>query len=202
MADQLLNSGPYNLTTVACRFGTSLAPVSSSRHADTIVLALPRHYPSQSTCGSTAYSTRYGADRAPPMLILDTSALLRRYVADRDRSLVIDAMGDAEAWASSALARTELQLALVQAAGTPGARDDLWSAVREDWDAFWEIPVDGRCLARATEIGTTFGLGTVDAIHLAAADRIPRPAKFLTFERQQIPAAAELGFEVISPFEA
>lgn len=136
------------------------------------------------------------------MLVLDTSALLRRYIADRDRSLVLDAMQEASAWASSALARTELQLALVQAASSPMARDELWAAVRADWDAFWELPIDARCLARATEIGATFGLGTVDAIHLAAADRLPRPAKFLTFERQQIPAAAELGFEVISPFDS
>lgn len=135
------------------------------------------------------------------MLVLDTSALLRRYVADRHRALVVDTMSADEAWASSALARTELQLALVQAASNPRARDDLWAAVRNDWEAFWVIPIDGRCLARATEIGTRFGLGTVDAVHLAAADRVPRPARFLTFERQQIPAAVELGFEVVSPFD-
>ena len=135
------------------------------------------------------------------MLVLDTSALVRRYVADRHRPLVVDAMDAAEEWACSALARTELQSALMQAANSPDTRDALWSAVRDDWDAFWEIPVDGRCLARATDIATTFGVGTIDAIHLAAADRLPRPAKFLTFERQQIPAAAELGFEVTSPYE-
>jgi hypothetical protein len=39
----------------------------------------------------------------------------------------------------------------------------------------------------------------VDAIHLAAADRLPRPARYLTFDRHQIPAAAALGFEVVSP---
>lgn len=136
------------------------------------------------------------------MLVLDTSALLRRYVADRDRGLVIGAMESADEWAASALARSELQLALVHAAHTPQARDDLWAEVRNDWEAFWEVPVDGRCLARATEIGTGFGLGIVDAIHLAAADRIPKPIQYLTFERQQIPAAAELGFTVISPFDS
>lgn len=135
------------------------------------------------------------------MLVLDTSALLRRYVADASRPLVLEAMSNATAWATSALAKTELQLALVHAANSPTARDDLWSAVRSDWDAFWEIPTDGRCLSRATEIGATFGLATIDAIHLSAADRLPRPVQFLTFERQQIPAAAELGFEVISPYE-
>jgi hypothetical protein len=36
-------------------------------------------------------------------------------------------------------------------------------------------------------------------VHLAAADRLPRPARYMTFEGRQIPAAAALGFEVISP---
>jgi uncharacterized protein len=36
-------------------------------------------------------------------------------------------------------------------------------------------------------------------VHLAAADRLPRPLHYLTFERRQIPAAAALGFDVVSP---
>jgi uncharacterized protein len=134
-------------------------------------------------------------------VFLDSSALLRRYVADRHRPLVIDAMATASAWAVSAVARTEVQLALAQAASSPGDRDRFWALVRDDWDAFWEVPVDARCLARATELGARFGLGLVDALHLAAADRLPRPLGYLTFERQQIPAAAELGFHVVSPWD-
>ena len=136
---------------------------------------------------------------ANTVLYLDTSALLRRFVADRQRPLVLDAMAEADQWVSSALSRSELQLALVHAATTPFERDRLWDAVRRDWDALWEVPVDGRCLVRATEIGATYGVTTVDAIHLAAADRLGRPVRYLTFERQQIPAAAELGFEVVAP---
>ena len=61
------------------------------------------------------------------------------------------------------------------------------------------VVYDERCLAHAAELGATYGLRTVDAVHLAAADRLPRPARYVTFERRQIPAAAALGFEVISP---
>ncbi|MDA3040756.1 MAG: type II toxin-antitoxin system VapC family toxin [Actinomycetota bacterium] len=138
---------------------------------------------------------------APGTLFIDSSALLRRYVADPQRPLVVDAMTAAEAWAVSAIARSEVQLALVQAATSARTRDRFWSMVREDWDAFWQVPVDGRCLARATEIGAQFGLSLVDAIHLASADRLPRPLSYLTFERQQIPAAAELGMQVLSPWD-
>lgn len=136
------------------------------------------------------------------MLMLDTSALLRRYLADRSRALVIDTMAQSTEWAASSLARTEVQLALHLAAPNQRTQQTLWSAVRDDWEALWEIPVDGRCLARAAELGARYGIGVTDAIHLAAADRLPRPIQFITFERQQIPAAGDLGFEVISPFAA
>lgn len=136
------------------------------------------------------------------VLVLDTSALLRRYVADRQRPLVITAMDDADHWVASAMARSEVTLALHQTATDPQSQQAAWSAVRDDWEAMWEVPVDGRCLARATEIGARYGVTLVTAIHLAAADRLPAPVSFLTFDRRQIPAAADLGFNVLSPSEA
>ena len=133
------------------------------------------------------------------VLVLDTSALLRRYVADRERPLVMTAMNDAEHWVASALARSEVMLALHQTATDPASQREAWASVRDDWEAMWAVPVDGRCLARATEIGARYGIALTVAIHLAAADRLPRPVRFLTFDRRQIPAAADLGFEVLSP---
>ena len=88
---------------------------------------------------------------------------------------------------------------LHQLAAGPRQQARLWSAFRDDWDAFAVVPVDDRCLGRALELGSSFAMRIVDAIHLAAADRLPRPARYLTFDRHQIPAAASLGFEVISP---
>ena len=41
--------------------------------------------------------------------------------------------------------------------------------------SFWVVPIDDRCMARAVEIGATYGVRIVDAIHLAAADRLPAP---------------------------
>src|SRR3546814_4784670 len=34
--------------------------------------------------------------------------------------------------------------------------------------SFWVVPLDDRCMARAVEIGATFGVRIVDAVHLAA----------------------------------
>ena len=64
------------------------------------------------------------------------------------------------------------------------------------------MPLDDRCMARAVELGATYGVRIVDAIHLAAADRLPGPVRYLTFDRRQIPAADALGFEVVSPIGA
>lgn len=132
-------------------------------------------------------------------VFVDTSALVRRYLHDRHRDLVIDAMGDDATWCASALARTEAQLVLHRAAVTSRQQQALWSALRDEWEAFWVVPLDDRCTARAVELGATYGLRIVDAVHLAAADRLPGPLRYVTFERRQIPAAAALGFEVVSP---
>lgn len=135
----------------------------------------------------------------PSALMLDSSALVRRYVADRHRPLVLQTMAAADHWIASALARSEVLLALHHNVGGRRVQEEAWSAVHADWDGLWEIPLDGRCLATATEIGARYGITLVTAIHLAAADRLPHPVDFLTFDRRQIPAAAELGFNVISP---
>ena len=139
-----------------------------------------------------------GGDRR---LVIDTSALLCRYLPDARRRFVGEVMAVGGDQVVSALARTEVLLALHQAAGGSERQRSLWDAVRRDWDLFWEVPLDGRCLSRATEIGARYGLSVVDAVHLAAADRLPGPVAYLTLDRRQIPAAADLGFEVHSPVE-
>jgi len=117
-------------------------------------------------------------------LFVDTSALVRRYVDEPGHDLVVEAMAGEDPWVASALARTETMITLHQLATGPRQQARLWSGFRDDWDAFAVVPVDERCLARAVEIGSQF---------------IPRPLRYLTFDRHQIPAAASLGFEVISP---
>ena len=135
-------------------------------------------------------------------LYVDTSALVRRYVHDRQRGLVLEAMASDDDWCASSLVRTETQLALHRAAVSSRQQAALWRALRDEWEAFWVVPLDDRCMARAVELGATYGVRIVDAIHLAAADRLPRPVRYLTFDRRQIPAADALGFEVLSPVAA
>ena len=51
------------------------------------------------------------------------------------------------------------------------------------------VPIDERTLGRAVELGTLYGLRTVDAVHLAALDRLPCPLGLATLDARQIPAA-------------
>ena len=101
------------------------------------------------------------------ILAVDTSALVRRYVEDPHRGLVVAAMAEAEHWCASSLCRTEAMIVLHRVAADPYQQADLWRSLRDDWESMVEVPVDDRCLARAGEIGSGYGLRLVDAIHLA-----------------------------------
>jgi uncharacterized protein len=132
------------------------------------------------------------------VLALDSSALLARYLGGPTRAIVLDAMVVDDDWCASALALTEV-LVLVERVGTfEGERNALRRAVRDDWERVHVVPVDQPCLDRAAELGRTHPVRTVDAIHLAAADRLPRPVTYCTFDPAQIPVALALGFDVAS----
>jgi len=135
------------------------------------------------------------------ILAVDTSALLRRYAPDAHHQMVVDVMDEAHTIVASALALTELLVCTHRMAINADQADAAASAVQADWTRWASVPVDSRCLARASEIGTAFRVRIADAIHLAAADRLPRPVHFLSLDRRQLPAAAALGFEVIAPVE-
>jgi hypothetical protein len=131
-------------------------------------------------------------------LALDSSALLARYLGGPARPVVLAAMAADDDWCASALALSEV-LALIERVGSFEAeRDALRRAVRDDWERVHVVPVDQRCLDRAAELARTHPARTVDAVHLAAADRLPRPVTYCTFDPNQIPLALALGFTVAS----
>jgi len=66
------------------------------------------------------------------------------------------------------------------------------------WDRIAVVPVDQPCLDRAARLMREQPLRLSDALHLAAADRLPRPLRFVTFDPAQIPVALSMEFEVLS----
>jgi uncharacterized protein len=131
------------------------------------------------------------------LLAVDTSALVKRYVDEPESAQVCALMDDTEIWCASALVRAEASMLLTRLASSRREADALLGALHADWDAFHVVPVDERCLTRAAEIGADFALRVVDAVHLAAASRLPRPVRFLTLDQRQVLAAVALDLEPV-----
>jgi len=131
-------------------------------------------------------------------LALDTSALLARYVDGPERPVALAAMAEDPQWCASALALSEALMLVERLCADPDQAAEVRQALHDDWDCVAVVPVDQLCLDTAAELGRTQPVRTVDAIHLAAAVRLPRPVTFVTFDPDQIPVALGLGFHVVS----
>jgi predicted nucleic acid-binding protein len=129
---------------------------------------------------------------------LDTSGLVARYLGGPTRAVVLDAMAADPDWCTSALALSEALALVERVTELASERVALRRAILDDTDRLWVVPVDQRCLDRASDLGREHPLRTVDAIHLAAADRLPRPLTYVTFDPRQIPTALALGFHIAS----
>lgn len=131
-------------------------------------------------------------------LYADASALVARHLDIPARRTALDAFGAAEVWCTSAVSLTESLALIDRITDDLDVRGDLEDRIRLDWDRLHLVPVDQRCLDRATVLARQQPLRLSDAIHLAAADRLPRPLTFVTFDPAQIPVALSLGFDVVS----
>jgi predicted nucleic acid-binding protein len=129
-------------------------------------------------------------------VFVDSSALVLRYLRSPQTPSVAGVMAADPVWCASAVARTEVGQVLRQATSSDAERVELEERFRSDWAAFHVVPVDGRCLVRAAELAALHRVLAIDGMHLAAADRLPRPLTFVTLDAAQIPAALALGFEV------
>jgi len=123
------------------------------------------------------------------MLFLDTSALVKRYVDEDGTELVLERMGSDPEWVVSSVARTEAEITLCRLGFDRDDGTGVRRRLADDWGRCYVVPVDPDCLERAGEIGCRYDIRTLDAIHLAAADRLPRPLVVLTFDRRQADAA-------------
>jgi uncharacterized protein len=131
-------------------------------------------------------------------LALDTSALLAIAVDGPQRVVVLEALDRDPVWCASALALTEALPAIDRLTDERLLRADLEDAIRLAWDHLHIVPIDQRCLDRAATLSRDQPLRLTDAIHLAAAERLPDPVRFVTFDPAQIGVALGLGLDVVS----
>ena len=129
---------------------------------------------------------------------LDTSAILAMAVDGPQRAAVIDALDADPVWCASAMALTEALPAIDRLTDERILRADLEDSIRLTWDHLHVVPIDQRCLDRAANLSRLQPVRLTDAIHFAAAERLPGPVRFVTFDPAQIGVALGLGFDVVS----
>lgn len=129
---------------------------------------------------------------------VDSSAILKRYVEEVD-SPVADALLRADGallTARHTIVEVRRNLArLLTGRDLATAR----AAFAEDLASVSIIELDEATCEAAASIAETTGVRTLDALHLAAAQRISEPGVgFLTFDIRQAQAARTLGLMVVT----
>jgi predicted nucleic acid-binding protein len=129
---------------------------------------------------------------------VDSSALLKRYVEEAD-SASADALLRADPallTARHTIVEVRRNLArLLSGRELATAR----TALAEDLRAFSIIELDEATCESAASIAELTGARTLDALHLAAAQRVAAPGVgFLTFDLRQAQAARALGLTVVT----
>lgn len=129
---------------------------------------------------------------------VDSSALLKRYVDEAD-SAAADALLRADAGLLTArhtIVEVRRNLArLLSGRDLVAAR----AAFTDDLRSFSIIELDEATCESAAAIAEAAGVRTLDALHLAAAQRVAAPGVgFLTFDLRQAQAARSLGLAVVT----
>lgn len=129
-------------------------------------------------------------------LYVDTSALLKRYVAERDSHVAEELMAADPVLVTSRLTEVELRRNLTRLLDG----DDLLAARRQsqtDLDAFALVSLDDVTCNDAARIAEQTLCRSLDALHLAAARRAGEATTFLTFDVRQAQAARSVGLTVL-----
>ena len=137
-------------------------------------------------------------------LYLDTSALVKCYMTERNSEEVLDLAGRADVVASSLISRTEVAAAVARAVrlgvlsserGQNAHRDFL-----RDWADVSRIPLTEALVARADTLAWNYALRAYDAIQLASAltwqQSVGSPVTLATFDRELWEAGQKTGMHV------
>jgi len=130
------------------------------------------------------------------VLYVDSSALMKRYVAEHDSAAADSLLASDPVLATSRLAEVEVRRNLARmldGADAAGAKRQFL----EDLDAFALVAVDATICNDAARIAEQTGCRSLDSIHIASALRAGPQTTFLTFDVRQANAARSMGLTVI-----
>lgn len=126
------------------------------------------------------------------ILYLDSSALVKRYVAEAGSADVAAAIAEARLLATAIISRAEVTAALAKAVRLGLATRNDAAAGLADFEADWpdliRLEVSEAVVARAASVAWQQGLRGYDAVHLASALRwqeaLGDPVTVATYDRE------------------
>lgn len=138
------------------------------------------------------------------ILYLDSSALVKRYVAERGTREVAETISAAPVIGTAAITRAEVSAALAKAVRVgalsqqkaASARD----ALHQDWPTLVRVQISESLVTRADDLAWDIGLRGYDAVQLACAtvfkEGLDTEIVLATFDQQLWDAAVQRGFAV------
>jgi hypothetical protein len=130
-------------------------------------------------------------------LYVDSSALLKRYIDEDDSDRAEQILESDPIWVTGRHTWVEVLRNLARLLeGRERLR--LEEAFRNDWSAINIVELDRVTCERAADIARSASVRTLDALHLAAAQRIGGSGLcFVTFDLRQARGARSLGLSVL-----
>lgn len=130
-------------------------------------------------------------------MYVDSSALLKCYVAEPESDQVRGILGASDVLVTARLTQIEVRRDLARLLSSV-EHHAARAAFRVDLGAFVLIELDAAVHDRAADIAEHLGVRTLDALHLAAAQRGGGPGSaFLTYDLRQAQGARALGLTVL-----
>ena len=131
------------------------------------------------------------------MIYTDSSALVKRYVSEPDSAQAVELLRFDPAWVTGQHTFTEVSIALSRRTTLAGYTEAM-EAFEADWLRMNVVAIDDHVCRRAARIGAELGIRSLDALHLAAAERAGnRSLPIATFDTRFAEAARRLGFRVL-----
>ena len=128
---------------------------------------------------------------------VDSSALVKLYVAEEESDVVRTLLTSEPEWWSAMHTLVEVRRALV-AALEGSFLEDARDAFALDWASTHVLELNQATCASAADIAEQTGVRTLDALHLAAAQRARSDdLTFVTFDRRLAEAARASGLTVV-----
>lgn len=128
---------------------------------------------------------------------VDSSALLKRYVDEADSDVAERLILSDNVLVTSWITEVEVRRNLARLVDAK-ERANVRRLFADDLDGIAMISCDQAVADAASVIGETLGVRSLDAMHLASAQRLQIPGiTFITFDLRQGLAGRSLGFNVL-----